>query len=166
MGFGKDGKGAIIRERMEIDASNLASVTAIFDTAGGVTLQNDFRIVKTEYTMYSDGAIDGNNFAVGICDGHLSVGQVGACITANGPNNSADRPGIELAERPVWILESYGQHSTFNDAPLNKKGEKVLRWTFNGTDGWRWFIFNPLDSALGTGTEIIILAKHFGVWVT
>ncbi len=166
MGFGKDGKGAIIRERVEIDAGALASQASILSTAGGVTLQNDFRIVKTEYTMYSDGATDGNNFAVGLADGHLSVTQIAACLTANGPNNSADRPGIELAERPVWILESYGQHSTFNDASLNKMGEKVFRWTFNGTDGWNFFIFNPLDGALTTGTEIIILAKHFGVWVT
>ncbi len=46
------------------------------------------------------------------------------------------------------------------------KGEKVLRWSFNSDEGWNFFAFNPLDGSLSTGSEVIILAKHFGVWLT
>ncbi len=166
MGFGKDGKGAIIRERVEIDLGALATQTAILQTAGGVTLEDDFRIVKTEYTIYYDAFTALNSFCVGIADGHLSTGQIAACLTANGPNEQADRPGIELAERPVWILEPLHMTAALEQSRSTVKGEKVFRWTFNDAEGWNWFVFNPLDNSLNAGSELIILAKHFGVWVT
>ncbi len=166
MGFGKDGKGAIIRERIEIDLGALASQTAILATAGGVTLEDDFRIVKTEYHIFTDNFVNGNAFIIGLADGHLTTSQIGACIAANAPNEQADRPGIELAERPVWLLENILHTSALESPYAMAQGEKVFRWTFNDAEGWEWFAYNPLDGSLGGDSQVIILAKHFGVWVT
>lgn len=172
MGFGKDGKGVIIREIASITVGNLAARTVV-KAAAGVTLQTTkFRILKTEYLITQTGSFgaDGDSVFIGICDGELSASEIEECLEANGPNDRNDRVPEERAERPVWLLAHYKDpvdagagfpQPANNGLPM----EHTPRWTFTPTEGWSYFAYNPLLGALTSGATFSIYAKHFGVWV-
>ncbi len=173
MGFGKDGKGVIIREAVGIVPGGLASNAVIKSTSGGVTLgTTSFRIIKTEYLVSQGTAwqADGDQLFFGICNGDLTTAEIAETIQANGPTDRNDRTLQERAERAVWLLfdlkdpETTGAtfSRTLNDG---KPMEKSLRWTFTPTEGWDWFAFNPLGGAITTGAAFAIKATHYGVWV-
>ncbi len=114
MGFGKDGKGVIIYEDLQITVGNLASQAAVA-AAGGITLGEDFRMLKSEiHILMGDpgwGAI-GDTVIIGIADGELSVGEIAQAINANGPTDRNDNLLTEQANRPVWPIVTLVGDST------------------------------------------------------
>ncbi len=172
MGFGKDGKGIIIREDVSITLGALASQSAVKSVGGAALQTTSFRILKTEYfiVMTTSWAAENDQVLLGIANGELSAAEIAACINANGPDDRNDRVKAELASRGVWMFDhlreqpgqTLGVNEIVND---NRKNEFAIRWTFTPTEGWDWFVFNPLDGAITTGPVFRIFAKHYGVWV-
>lgn len=169
MGFGKDGKGAIIMENAQIALSTLADATAIKQTSGGIggNLQEDFRILKTEYSVFVEGGTQGEGpITIGLADNELSVAEIAECLDLNGPVDRNDRDGNEKATRPVWELVSLNAGDVDNFSDIVQRMEKKFRWTFSDAEGWTWFAYNDSGGTLTTGVIVRIRAKHFGVWVT
>ncbi len=170
MGFGKDGKGVIIRETVGLTIGALVAGAVVKHTAG-LTLGEDFRIIKTEFfvnQLANFGAV-GDSIIIGICNGELSETEIAESLAVDGPNDRNDRVPEEQAMRAVWpIVHIKGNSTTVPEQPPNDglPMEKVLRWTFSNPEGWSWYAQNPLQGALTTGAVFQIRAKYFGVWVT
>ncbi len=172
MGFGKDGKGVIMRETRSVALSTLAGSTGIFIGTKLATTE-DFRILKTEVFAHIRGLTptEGNPLLFGIADGALSNVEVNEAINSNGPLQPGTGGTVqeEIADRPVWLLS--GGDSDITQTELNFKSEMggtlitwKPRWTFRAGTSWNWFIFN-LGSTMTTGALVEFTAKHFGVWV-
>ncbi len=169
MGFGKDGKGAIIRENVTITVGGLAAVAVIKGTS--LSISEDFRILKTEYFISQSGnwGAVGDEVIIGFADDELSVGEIAECLNVDGPVDRNDRLAEERVMRAVWsLIDLKGDSTTVVMQPPNdgKFMEHKPRWTFSNPEGWTWFAYNPLSGALTAGAVFIINAKYFGVWVT
>lgn len=170
MGFGKDGKGTILRETQDIVLGALGAQSAVKSSAQ-LAITDDFRLLKTEYFVALSAFFQavGDEVIIGIADNELTVAEIAACINADGPLDRNDRVPEELSHRAVWLLTQVkGTSTTVPDVPGNdgKAFECKLRWTFCNPEGWTWFAYNPLGLALTTGGQFKIVAKHYGVWVT
>ncbi len=170
MGFGKDGKGAMIREIQSVALGTLANVTAL--KLSTITLGEDFRILKSEILAKVGGltAGEGDDLLFGICNAELTVAEISEAIVVDGPTNRNDRDGQEKAERNVKILSSSDQVlSAVDRAFLGENGGPMIiskhRWTYSDPEGWAFFVFNN-GSALQTGATAVAIATHYGVWVT
>ncbi len=171
MGFGKDNKGAIIRELTAITLGALGAQDAVI--AGGPAITDSFRIIKSEVEMVITGLTDneGGGIYLGLANGALSAAQIEVAMETVGPLSRSDRVNTEQAERYTKLL---GGVDGIVEGPatvlrlINKQGghivEETIRWTFTNTAGWNWFLYN-LGSAMTTGATAQVLAKHFGVWI-
>ncbi len=167
MGFGKDGKGVIVREQHSIGLSTLAGQTALkFGTQ--IAIGEDFRIIKTEFTLHYEGHTLGEGpLTVGIADNELSVADIGETLILDGPTDRNDNSGNEQAMRPVWELAQVSGETASGRVPSSGLwAEKTLRWTFSNPEGWTWYAWNGSGTPLAGGMNVIVRAKHFGVWVT
>ncbi len=168
MGFGKDGKGVIIREANEITLGALASRAAVKNDAG-LALTDDFRMLRSEIRWAIEGAtqVDGDGpIALGIANDILSVAEIAACLNVDGPLGPNDRPTAELAERGVFL---FGEPIAFKPTSAGDETEGVMelkqRWTYNNPAGWAFFGYNMGSGALTTGGIIRLNMIHYGVWV-
>ncbi len=172
MGFGKDGKGQILRETVVITPGALGAA-AVVEHTGGITLQTtSFRILKAEFFISQSGAFaaEGDEVIIGFANGELTAAEIAECINVDGPPDRNSRVDEERAMRAVWLLADLKEPTdgtTGYALPLNNglPMEFTPRWTFTPTEGWDWFAFNPLAGALTTGSSFRITAKYFGVWV-
>ncbi len=176
MGFGKDGKGVIIKEAATQPLLTLASNTGLFLASGnvvGVLLKTRFRHLKVEYSAVISGAavIDGDGpIDLYLVDGDLTVAEAEQAIEMAGPLSANDVVLAAQAMRwvkymgQIWFVEqtANAENPHLRDAEL----QRVTRWTFGIDKGWRWFAYNTGSGALTTGATIKVTAKHFGVWVT
>jgi len=169
MGFGKDNKGAIIREFVSIDLGTLNGSTAL-KASTNIAIGDDFRILKTEYLafMEEDLADDGEVVFYGICDNELTIAEIAEMLVLSGPTDRNDRDGNEKATRPIWNLGQFkgvALPQLNNGLLMTHKGKP---WTFSNAEGWTWYAFNPTANALGdaNASAIKIMATHYGVWVT
>ncbi len=173
MGFGKDGKGIILRETVVLTPGALAAGAVVKHTGGVILQTTSFRILKTEYFVSQQGAFagEGDEIIVGIANGALTTAQIAEALNADGPDDRND-PDKEEADRAVWLkgpqiketqlaADTYGEPVPNNGMPMSFS----LKWTFTPTEGWDWFAFNPLSGALTTGSVFNITATHYGVWV-
>ncbi len=170
MGFGKDGKGAIIRENLTITLGGLASGSAITGTA--LVLGAPFRILKSEIFAHCDAltAGDGQGLLLGIANGELSAADIAGCLTTNGPLDFNDRSGLETAERNVKVLSA----TEFRDTAATSRsfsgedgGPMITskhRWTYGAPEAWDWFVFND-GPTITTGAVVRIVVVHFGMWI-
>lgn len=177
MGFGKDGKGSIVREQTSITLGALA----LNDAAGAnsaVELDMDFRILKSEITAVARGvtSLEGQGLILYMVQGDLLVADAEATIEVNGPLRMGDRTQIEIAER--WV-----RRVGITVGPTVNETERVFRnetngalltinprWTFRrgrtATEGgWVWLVYNS-GVTITTGVTINLIATHYGVWVT
>lgn len=170
MGFGKDGKGVILRESQTITLGTLASSTAI-KAASNLAVTEDFRIIKSEILVsFRAMQPDESPIILGLADNELSVAEIGECLLVDGPVDRNDRQKEEEATRPVWeicqntpqVFAGPSDNAPNNGLPI----EKTFRWTFSNDEGWCWFAWNASGAALDGGGSIVIHAKHFGVWVS
>ncbi len=171
MGFGKDGKGVILHDRVDGIIGALATKDLV-DMGGAYndTLLEDFRIIKMDYffgvkppqaVVLNDGPI-----LVGIAGGHITAAGIEASIEALALNRNALT--LEFTHRPVWPLEIIMIPDADNGSVdrLTYKGSVNLRWTFQNPDGWTWWAYNLSNQNLIDGSVIHIFAKIFGVWLS
>ncbi len=176
MGFGKDGKGVIVKEKRSITLGALAA-DDVFVQPSGVLLDGDLRILKSEITAVLRGvtSLEGQGLILYMCNGDLSDADIEANIEGNGPVASNDRDRQEFANR--WVRRvGITIGSTVNETERvfrNKYGGGLLeinpRWTFVrrrtvGDGGWSWAVYNS-GVVLTTGVVVDLLATHYGVWV-
>ncbi len=175
MGFGKDGKGTMIRENVDVALGALAADAVIKTTS--LAIEEDFRILRSEIyaRVTAFTAADLGGLVFGIANGELSVAEISEAILRNGPVDRNDRRQVEFVERNVKILSGL---QTLVESPIvpiewtfqNESGGPIIvskhRWTYSNPEGWTWFIYNDSGGALTTGAELHVIATHFGVWVT
>lgn len=171
MGFGKDGKGVIIRESREQALGILADKTVIFIGTKLATL-DDFRMLKTEVNAFLDGGTAGDvgGLLIGLADGDLSTSEIAAGMVVNAPLGPNDVVGGNVAMRPSWIIgalvaDGSGTQGHFRGEGNSPNIKFNPRWTFAQTKAWNFFIYNNTGHALTTGAVVELLTKDFGVWV-
>ncbi len=164
MGFGKDGKGFILYDVLNVQPGALGTKDVVL-SAGQFTgnLDEDFRIVKMEMYAAWNSQAAGDILMFGVCNGDLTAAQVEECIEAV-PADIDDVPANEFTMRAVFPLAIF--HDNFAGTPVAAI-EKTLRWTFKNPEGWTYWVYNP-DSAIPvtTGGKLNVFIKIYGVWVT
>ncbi len=176
MGFGKDGKGAIVKEQTTLTLGALSANDLILGDSA-VQLDMDFRILRSDITAVLTGmtSLEGQGLVLYMTEGDLTEIQVEANIEQNGPLRLGQQEEEEIASR--WVRRvAMSVGPTVNETERvmrNKYGGPLLeiepRWTFrrgrtatNG--GWNWGIYND-GVTITTGGLLNILATHYGVWV-
>ncbi len=172
MGFGKDGKGAIIREDVTLAHTTFTARTAqkLAGLSGLIT--KNFRMLKVEVMAHIQGLTAGeaDMLAFGICNGELTNGEIAECLQPNGPRDRNDRVLTERAERYVTILAYAGpkDNDQLKCFYTGKLGERLIvhkpRWTFSEPEGWSWFVYNN-GTTLTTGSLSSVVATIYGIWV-
>ncbi len=176
MGFGKDGKGAILRENTTVALSTLSGNTALKVDGADLAITEDFRLMKSEIFGNITGltAGEGEGILLGLASDELTVAEIAAAINAAGPLDRNDRASMEAAERPVWLIGAYSPAIGSPASPTeghfvsDNGGARIVHkmpWTFSNPEGWVFFVMNT-GSSLQTGASVRIVATHFGVWVT
>ncbi len=163
MGFGKDGKGVIIHEdNVDITLSTLGARTAI--VVNGPTLVDGFRMLKAEGFVLALGGTGGIALQFGLAQQNMSVATIAATLAAQ-PTGRQDTVGQAAGMQPCFVMGAItvdGPHLSLS----NKDEVSQVQWTYpEDSGGWEWFVFNPFDSALASGTIVNIRTKIFGVWV-
>ncbi len=172
MGFGKDGKGAIIMESRSQALGALGFNTGILiDTKLAIT--EDFRMLKSIVNVSVTGLTlaEGSGLQLYLADGALTLAQIEAKIEQSGPLSRHDPPLEAIAERFVKLVAgargggSEAAQVMFADAMNNGVGIVTKpRWTFGATKSWNWVIYNRF-AAITTGANVNLNAENFGVWV-
>ncbi len=174
MGFGKDGKGVMIIENPTVALGALAAGTAILLT-GGVTIQEDFRILRSDIMALIAGLTAGEGIGLlfGIANGELSATEIAQALLVEGPVDRNDAVSNERAGRNVKVLSAldlYGNPSATAGLLRGENGGPIIqskhRWTYSDPEGWNFFVFNASAGTLTTGSVCDVNVKHFGVWVT
>ena len=176
MGFGKDGKGAIIKEDTSFTLGALAAQD-VLATDSNVALDKDFRILKTELSAILTGvtSLEGAGLLLYMTEGDLTAAEIEENIELNGPVTDGDQEGQERASR--WVRRvAVSSDDTVNNTERSMRGEGNSplislnpRWTFrrrrtSTEGGWNWAIYND-GVVLTTGTTVRVKATHYGVWV-
>ncbi len=177
MGFGKDGKGAIIREKTTLTLGALAAQDAV-QVDSAVLLDQDFRVLKTELTAVIRAltSAEGAGLTLHMVQGILTAAEAEAALEQNAPIRMGERVQMEAAER--WVrrvgITKDGQAQTAVAVFTNAEGGGLLalnpRWTFRrgrtaAEGGWNWMVYNH-GVTLTTGASVDIMATHYGVWVS
>ncbi len=177
MGFGKDGKGAIVKEQTSLTLAALAGQDMVAATSG-VILDEDFRILKSEITAVARAvtSLEGQGLILYMFEGDLSAAEAEVNIEQNGPVRLGKQIEEEVASR--WVRRvAITTGPTVNETERvfrNEHGGGLLtinpRWTFRrgrtGADGgWNWGVYNS-GVTLTTGAVVDIICTHYGVWVT
>ncbi len=177
MGFGKDGKGAIVKEHTTLTVGALTSLDAVgVDSA--VLLDMDFRILRSDITcvLSQVTSLEAQGLILYMAQGSLTTAEAEVNIEQNGPLRLGDKLLEEVADR--WVRRvAITIGPTVNETERvmrNKYGGGLLdiepRWTFRrgrtaGEGGWNWVIYNA-GPTVTTGIIAQIHATHYGVWVT
>lgn len=172
MGFGKDGKGEIVREARSQALGALGASTGIIVGTKLATLE-DFRIIKSEVvcdgTSFTAG--EGNGLALYLVDGDYSLAEFEEALENNGPLGPNDSVAAAISMRWIkWFGEVVhnGQPTEEELVMINENGgaflSQTVRWTFARTKSWNWIIYNHTKT-ITTGASMRIKAKNFGVWV-
>ncbi len=176
MGFGKDGKGAIVKESVTLTLGGLAGA-ALIGIDSSVILDMDFRILRSDITAVAKGitSLEGQGLILYMAEGDLSDAETEANIEGDGPRRLGDQLAEEIASR--WVRRvGITLGPTVNETERvfrNKYGGGLLniepRWTFRrgrtgGNGGWNWAVYNS-GITITTGGSVQILCTHYGVWV-
>ena len=171
MGFGKDGKGVIIRQSVSQALGTLGANTAII-VGTNIDILERFRMIKSEIYagLTSLTSTEGANLLFGIAEGDLTLAEIEEAIElTGGPVGPNDPVNEAIAERFVkWLGASDHEIATEGLFHNNMGGqllEHTIRWTFARTKSWNFFVYN-LGAALTTGASVVVRSKSFGVWVT
>ncbi len=172
MGFGKDDKGAIIRETQTITLGTIADSAAVKSAALAIT--DDFRILRSDVTAHVLGltADEGAGLLLLLANEDLDNAQIAGCLTTDGPLFRNDRDRAETAERWVRVIAKTrvkAGNDDYTQAHFYAQQGSLLievkpRWTFSKGTGWAWAVFNNAP-ALTTGAVVRIQATHYGVWL-
>lgn len=172
MGFGKDGKGAIIREfRSQALGALAGSAGIIIGTK--LNILERFRMLKTEVvaTIVAQTGNEGIGVGLYLVSGDLTLAEFEESIElTSGPLGPNDSVQAAIAERWSMLAGVTIEGETAIEQQLIGEGGSPLmtlvpRWTFARTKSWNWIAYNH-GTALTTGSTIKLFAKDFGVWVT
>ncbi len=169
MGFGKDGKGVIMREFRAQALGALANNSAILLGTKLSTLER-FRMIKNEVYCTVDGLTtgEGTGLLFGLADGAFDVTEVEAALENNGPLGPNESDDAEVSERFVMLTGALdretGTTAIFENEQGGHKMSNTIRWTFARTKSWNYFIYNE-GPTITTGATARILGKSYGVWV-
>ncbi len=169
MGFGKDKKGVIFRQRGSITLGTLASVTAVKqNSVPAVT--DSFRMIKSEGKASLEGAtfvdLDGP-VELWLCSDDLSVAEIAECISAGAgqPLSREDIIGTEQANRPCYYLGQVEFALQGGSDPMGYiEWAKTIRWTFGDGTAFTLMAFNA-GAALTAGGVLRFFHQAYGVWV-
>lgn len=169
-GFGKGGRGQILYVHEAIGLGALASNTVIEIKV--YTLEEDFRILKMEGYIGRSDRQSGDDSAVifVLYDSTLTIAQVAECL-ASEPKNSNEIVPLERSHRPVFILGSPETgNGGYEGTTVGQQGHLIpfewdQRWTFANPEGFAFGVFNAFGGALPTGSQALLFAKIYGVWV-
>ncbi len=173
MGFGKDGKGVMIRENLSQALGTLGAATGIL-MGIGVTMAEDFRILKSivNASLIGMTALEGE-IELWMVNGELTLAEIEEVLEMTGIKNRNDRAQVEKAERFVYYVGTFIDFAGLGqNRPLvgieGGIGTSVIkpRWTFSDPEAWDYLIYNRSAGALSTGANVRLFAQHFGVWVT
>ncbi len=172
MGFGKDGKGTIIWDRLSSAALGALAPVDVVGLSGSVfnAMVEDFRILKMDYFVGLQPAqaivVQDGPLLFGVASGHLLAAEIEEAIESILLNRGGVPEG-EQAMRPVWPLEVFVMHDPDQgpQSDLTRKGSFNPKWTFTNPDGWRYWVYNMTGGAIITGSTISLITKSFGVWV-
>ncbi len=173
MGFGKDGRGAIITSTRSQALAGLAS-NAVIAIGTKIPIIEDFRILRQEISAHVSGltAGEGNGSSLIVYDGDLGVTEAAAARDAEGPVGPNDSVVAATAERPVWLLGIFGDDQSSDHTQLVARGRDGSpicmhkpRWTFASSKSWVVGFHNTSGVALTTGATVRIVTKQWGVWV-
>ncbi len=177
MGFGKDGKGAIVKEQTVVTLGAIAGQDYVIANSN-VQLDEDFRILKSEITavITEVTSLEGNGLILYMQEGSLSAAEGEANIEQNGPLRRGDQTAEEIASR--WVRRvgmTLGPSVNETERVFtNEYGGGLLkinpRWTFTraraaASGGWDWGVYND-GVTLTTGASVRVIATHYGVWLT
>ncbi len=174
MGFGKDGKGEIIRENISQALSTLGAATAVL-VGGTATMGEDFRILKSEVIAFIEGltALEGGALELWLVNGELSLAEAEEVLELTGTSDRNDAANRERAHRFVKYVGSFPDLTGLAavrliSGPEGNLGRSTInpRWTFSDPEAWDFLIYNRGGAALTTGATMRIQAQHYGVWVT
>ncbi len=174
MGFGKDGKGAIVKEQTSFALAGLAGQGIVIDNSE-VLLDNDFRILKSEMTATLRGMTndEGVGLVLYMTEGDLTAAEIEANIEQNGPQRLGDQILEEVASRWVrrigTVLDGVSTERMFRNKYGGALLEATPRWTFrrarsSTAGGWNWAVYND-GVTITTGATVNVTGTHYGVWV-
>ncbi len=171
MGFGKNGTGAIIKERNSVALGTLGQNIAIKIDGASVAITEDFRLLKSEIFCEIDALTsgEGSGLMLGIADDELSTAEIAEAINLSGPVDRNDNVNTERAMRPVWLISALDELGGATVGRFHgKSGGSMMewkkRWTFSNPEGWVFFVWNE-KAALTTGATARLVATHYGVWL-
>ncbi len=173
MGFGKDGKGVIIRQFVD-PVSLGAMATGIAVTFGSLVMEEDFRILKSEVMagIVGGDAGEAEGVLLGLANGELSTTEIPESLRAQGPVDRNDRLREERAGRQVHSIgvgvkvAVANTEIVFHDKNTNSPMcIDRFPWTYSNPEGWDFFVYNQ-GPAIAAGSNIYLQATHYGVWVT
>ncbi len=173
MGFGKDGKGAIVMESRSQALGALAANAGIL-IGTKLALTEDFRMLKSRLhcNIFNHTPQEGGGLCLYLADGDLSLAEAEAKIDGlNGPLSRHDRVGTEVSMRFVKLVGAVGDGANASSEAVildSVTGAPVVetkpRWTFGQTTSWNWIIYNH-GEVLTTGATAKVVAENFGVWI-
>ncbi len=174
MGFGKDGLGVIVHEQQTLALLGLAG-QALVATSSAVSLDSNFRILKTELTATLTGLTsgEGNGLLLYMTEGDLNDASIEANIELNGPKRLGDSAEEEIASRWVRLIGTLDGEAVAAERMFHNDMDGSIitikpRWTFirgrTATEGgWNWSVYNN-GVTITTGVVVRIIATHYGVW--
>ncbi len=173
MGFGKDNTGVIIREIVDSGSLGALSARDVLLIPGGVTLVEDFRILKTDLFAIAVGVDsgEGEGLLLGMANGNLTAAEIEEAVEAQGPVGPSDRIGNERAMRQYHWLGEFRHIGAITDlsfVPMKNHGAAAqdrFRWTYTNTDGWTYFLYMNSPTGIATGWNVAFTASHYGVWL-
>ncbi len=166
MGFGKDGKGVIVRmNEVQALGATLAAVTAIL--AKNFAFTEDFRAISVNLDMTLDNLTQQEGpISVWMGNGNMSLAEVAQAITVQGPLGPNAQTENEQAMRPLYRLGMFSNEQGAGGMQ-SIHIERNIRWTFSNPDGISFWAFNnDSANALSTTSPVLtICGEIFGVWV-
>ncbi len=168
MGFGKDGKGVILRETRSQALGALGVSTGIIIGTNVATLER-FRMLKSEIVATLSGVTsgEGTGLALYLVSGDLSLAEFEASIELTGPLGPNDSIVAAIADRWSMYCGAFEGRDSEEIAVNNEGGhllEVIPRWTFARAKSWNWILYNH-GLAVTTGATVFLKCKDFGVWV-
>ncbi len=170
MGFGRDGKGVIFRQRDTITLGTLGA-QALVKQNNPPAIADSLRIIKSEGVASVRGAtsVDGDGpIELWLVSDDLSPTEITETLSvALGlPLSREDRVGNERAMRPVFYLGVL-QFMAGSNAESNQVVEwsRNIRWTFGDEASFSIAALNRGNSPLTTGGSIDLYHTAYGVWV-
>ncbi len=172
MGFGKDGKGVIMPQAIQVAAGDFSSNAAqLVGTAPAI--RDDFRMLKTEGTCIVKNltSTEGSGLKLYLADGEYTLTEIEEAIEqSQGPLDANSTQSAEIADRFIRLVGVSELASAAGNTVVFRgmNGSPILsfnpRWTFGTAGSWKWVIYNR-GVTLTVGATINLDMTNYGVWI-